>query len=325
MNYSKQNYPIQTDPTWDIVDSSKMQDAMTCWRLFFFKHLAGLRGEGNSIHLEFGTAWHLAMEYLVLNNYSAESVESAMLLLEEHYRKFYPSELDGMLSPKNPARARAALQDYTGRYRDDLERYEVMYTEVGGSVSVGHDHRISFRMDTVLRETETNLIYSLDHKTGSQLNDQWRKKWKFAKQCGCYNHALNCEFGVANVGGMIMNGTFFRKVKDDSKAERHEFERVSACFSKAEMGLWLREVQNWFRQLELQLEILSQDTVAGGMSAFPRSEQRCCDWGRTCEFWDFCAMWTNPLRQLSEGIVPLGFKREFWNPLAEKTNKTIEA
>jgi len=50
--------------TWEIQDSSKVQDAMTCMRRYFYNYILGWQSDAPNNHLVFGSAWHDAYFFM---------------------------------------------------------------------------------------------------------------------------------------------------------------------------------------------------------------------------------------------------------------------
>jgi hypothetical protein len=317
VNYTQlASYPVPTDPSWNVTDTSKLiRFSDECPRSFFYEYLLGWRSERPSIHTHFGEALHEALEFLLLNGYTVENTNKAHEIFLSKFREVFAPEADETFSPKNPARARDALVDYVGTYLDDLEHYEVLHTEIGGSVSISERFKVTFRMDAILRERANGLINVLDHKTGTMLNQHWIDKWQLSKQIGTYLHAAHGRWGKDNVRGMTINGLFFKKVKDDSKAEKHMFKRVDCTRTSDQMRVWLSTMNRICESLTHEFELLASESPANNvMRSFPLRDGACFNFNKKCPFHDFCTFWPNPLAHANE--VPLGFKQEFWNPLA---------
>ena len=96
------NYPIPSHHEWDIVDSSKItEEFLKCKRKYFYRNILGWTSDAPNNHLHFGTCWHLAMEHLLLNDYSNESIEHAFFeIFEPAYRAVFPETTDIIFHPK---------------------------------------------------------------------------------------------------------------------------------------------------------------------------------------------------------------------------------
>lgn len=301
---------IPASDTWKIVDSTKLTTFMECPRSYFYEYVLGWRSIYPNLHLEFGTAWHLAMEHLLQKGYSPESIKDAYKLLEDHYRQFFSVEMDASNAPKNPSNAFMALVEYVNYWKVEDTNDKVLYTEIAGVASIAKDRLIHFRMDSILDQAKG--ITSREHKTASQLSRQWRDQWSLAIQVGTYLHVLYCLFPPETVWGVEINGTIFNKTKT-------QFERVPCRRQPSMMEVWLATVNYWVDNVEREMEFLfnectEEDTV---LRAFPQNPTSCTKYFG-CKFQDYCLAWANPLQHCKE--PPMDMKIEHWNPAAKESN-----
>lgn len=295
--------PIEV-PTWFVLDSTKMQDYMSCPRSFFFKYVLGWRPASPNKHLHFGTAWHLAMETLLLEGYSAQAVLNAYKKFEKKYREKFPEVTDAENYPKVPGVVLQVLPRYTMQYQKDLEDTP-LYTEIAGSVVIGYNRLIYFKMDSILARP-SKMVFSREHKTGSRNSRQWQDKFKIGMQTGTYNHVLCCLMSPEQVEGIEINGAIF------TKKNLAEFIRVPVRRTLPMMNAWLSNTNAWCDDIERDFQKLSkEDPNSPCMGCFKQNTESCTDY-YGCEFFDFCLSWPNPLQHL--GSVPLGMMVEHWDP-----------
>jgi len=276
---------------------------MECPRSFFYEYILGWRSEKPNLHLEFGSAWHLAMEHLLLFGYDSKAVSEAWTLLTNYYRKSFPDIMDEVNAPKNPGYALNALIAYIKEYASDPQKQKVLHTEIAGTVAMDSHRLLHFRMDSIL-DVE-GQIRSREHKTGGSVTRQWVDQWALATQTWVYNHVLYSLFPRDQVWGVEINGTFFQK-------KETKFMRVPARrqLSMMEVGYW--NVLHWMLEIEWEMERLSNCTDKEPvMMCFPMNPSHCTSYFG-CKYIDFCLAWANPLQRTEE--VPLGFKLEYWDP-----------
>jgi len=310
---------LQPHETWTIQDASKIQEAMTCLRSYFFRYVAGWQPELPSIHLEFGTAWHLAMEYLLLHGYSDESIQGAYEAFLSHYRTYFGQEQDTLLAPKNPANALRGLAHYCDRYKRDLDDFEVLYTEISGSVWVEEGRRVYFRSDAICRRKSTGKIFSLEHKTASSFSRQWTNQWAQSMQVNVYSHVLHCHFDSPNVEGVIINGFMPHDppaLKKDGElragAKDLDFIRIPIRRSTEKLNDWLYNVNYWLDCIEESFDLLkTQDPEAPVMTCFPKNTKSCANFFG-CPYRDYCDAWPNPLSRIE--VAQPGFVVRYWDP-----------
>lgn len=309
-------YPIPWEDTWNIVDSTKLTTFMDCPRRYFYEYILGWRSTAPNNHLVFGSAWHKAQEHLLLQSYTQVAVDEAMFLFMNEYRKELPEETDELYGNKTPDKAYAALKQYASYYANDLSNWEVLYTEVAGTVLITPEDVMSFRLDSILRERDSGMYLSLDHKTGSKKGRTWTDKWTLLTPIGLYTHVLYCLYPEDKVRGVKVRGTFFYKSKPA------EFEDVPCWKSKDQMQTWLWSTTYWYNALKLNIHLFSKCTDSDDiMMAFPMQTESCTKYFG-CPYHDFCTSWNNPLQRCEE--PPLGFKIERWDPLLEESTHKME-
>ena len=321
---------IPSQPSWEIIDSSKLDDYLRCPRLYFYAHILGWRMDAPAHDLYFGECWHMAREYQLIHGY--DKIEEAYDVFLTHYRKEYDEESDRLYQPKTPSAVNHALANFAVTYYNDLEENELLknpdsgepLTEISGSVPIDEKRVIYFRMDSLLQNKETGKIFSWDHKTTSKYiqYDAWEKQFYLGIQNGTYTHCMYCLYPVDQVLGVEFCGCGFEHLSRGSKArpagDYSILKRVSAFKSPDQMNVWLYTVIDAVNNIEREMDRLfhcsDNDPV---MQAFPINPGGCAKY-RGCEFHDYCMAWPNPLRRCQE--PPIGFKQEFWDP-REKDSK----
>lgn len=305
------------------IDSSKLKDFKRCPRYFFYRHVLGWQEQNPNIHLVFGSAWHEAMEHLLLHGYDDNSVIAAFDKFLVYFRKSFPPETDGMFKGKTVDNAFTVLSQYANypEYRRDLETHEVLFTEIAGSVAIDASRTLFFRQDSILKDRKTGKIRSREHKTGSRTW-MWEEQWLLAGQIGTYNHVLYCLYPREMVEGVEMNGSFFLNRKSPAKSE-DIFRRFLIRKNQGQMQVWLDAVRFYMWEIEREYKILGdckeEDQT---LTCFPLRDNSCQDFGRMCEFHDFCLAWPNPLQKCFE--PPMGFKVEFWDPTVKPAKETFD-
>ena len=175
MNLEHYNFPIEKHYTWEILDPSKITCYLECPRKFFYDYLLGWRPTEPNNHIVFGSAWHLAMEHLLLNGYDEVSIADAFDKFLQHYRADFPETTDETFWPKTPERALEALVEYSEKYKGDLNEFEVLFTEISATVPLSEEHNLHLRMDSIVKKHD-GTIYSLEHKTagsGWRFDEKW--------------------------------------------------------------------------------------------------------------------------------------------------------
>jgi len=314
MDVSKLELPVPHHRTFNKVDASKLKEFITCPRKYFYRNVLGWDRESLNIHLEFGSAWHEAMEHLKIYGYEEDSVNGAFAKFLKYYRKAFDEVTDRDNAPKNPGYAEIALKEYAAIMRRRPKR-ELIATEIGCTVPISGRHSISGRLDAIERDKILGIVGS-DYKTGSRFTTVWYDQWKLSIQMQIYNHMLKTAFLDEKVYGMIVVGTILYKTKQRDLTTHHRHVDVPVRLSDKMMNAWLFDINHWFDMLEWNFKQLSLSTPDEPvMQAFPKNTESCTKYNKMCQFHDLCTAWPNPLKK-SE-TPPGGFSVSFWDHEAE--------
>lgn len=308
---------IQPHHTWDILDSTKLITYMSCPRKFFYRYMLGWHPDWPNNDLVFGSAWHLAMEHLLLNGYNTASITEAKILFGEFYRKYFPAGTDELYEPKTLRNAFNSIEEYAHKYKFEESALEILYTELAGLVLVSPERTMVFKCDAILRDLTTGDIFGLDHKTSKRQYSNWGDHWTLSTQMLTYLHALHCLYPDSDELKMLVRCAFFYSVQKKTGEYRPtEFAEHPISKSLPQMQAWLERTNQWISRLEMDTKVLqeSDTTDEVAMQAFPMNDTACFNYGKQCEFFDFCNAWSNPLTRCEQ--TPIGFKVEWWDPLA---------
>jgi len=320
-------------PAWEVIDSTKLNDFISCPRKYFYKHIVGWDTEHKSNHLIYGIAIHKALEVFAEKGFSPETTNEAFETFLNSYRKELSYETDEFYEPKTPNNTLVMLAEYAKKYQRDWERYEVLYSEISGNVSLHEDVTLFFRMDTIIQELETGKIFSLEHKTTSS-DYLWEHQWPLAIQIGMYNHVLRCMHDPETVGGVLINGLIMRKNKTGwaqalegkpitTKTQPFEFRRFPVCHSNNHMAVWSWNTTYLVDLIRHHMTLLNGCTEEDQILAcFDLRPSSCLSYGHVCEFHDFCLAWANPLRKAFS--PPAGFIQRFWDPREIEAKNNFE-
>lgn len=321
---------ITPHATWNILDSTKLQDYMTCPRMYFYRYILGWRPDYPQIDLVFGSAWHKAMAVLLEQGYSNEVLNLAISAFEEEYRKTFPNAYDDEIyAPKMPSNAIRGLLQYIITYNQD--KFEVLAVEVAGTVAISDTQSLHYRIDGIVRDLD-GKVYILEHKTGSNPGAQWQNQWALKVQIGTYAHVLYCTYPSGEIAGVHVNGFFphnppMLKLNREMRAgaKDNEFLRMKIWMPPSRMRVWLHTVNHYAERLALDTEVIKEIPEvleqAPMLKEFVMNTESCSKY-RGCPYRDFCATWSNPLHHCD--TPPIGFITEFWDPRdSEKEAKTI--
>lgn len=300
---------IQPHKTWNILDSSKLTTYMECPRKYFFRYLLGWSSASPNNHLVFGSSWHLAQEHLLLTDFAPQEVPEAQLKFLRYYRDHFPQSTDELFEPKTPQNAFISIQEYARKYRYESAQFTILYVELGGLVLVSETRTMAFKCDAIRQDNFSGAIQGLDHKTSQRRYSDWGDHWTLSTQMLTYLHALHCLYGSSDELEMLVRCSFFYKRQPTDFAE-HPIRK-----SHEQMQAWLERTNQWIDHLEIDKLILKDEDTTDElvMQSFAQNDTACFNFGRRCEFFDYCNAWANPLTRCDE--PPLGLNVEWWDPL----------
>lgn len=295
---------------FNTIDSTKIRCFKSCPRQFFYNYVLHWRPDSPNIHLEFGTAWHLAKEHLFNHGWADANVNEAYALFLSHFRKFFSEADDLNVAPKNAGNALKALREYADMFRFSNERLTVIGSEVAGRVRLSDDFDMSVKIDLVLSD-ETGLKWILDHKTSSRDSPTYDESYFLSDQMYAYTNALFAMYPAEEVAGAYVDISVLRKTGNLHKRLpiRRKFEHMEEWHSTILYWAHLLRLE----YLELSRELDEDVANARHLAAFPKNTESCTKYGR-CPYMSLCLQCSNPL---AEGAaIPQGFRREVWNPHA---------
>lgn len=304
----------------DIHDSTKTQAFMDCPRKYFLEFILGLRPQRSSVHLDFGSAFHAALD--VMSHNWGKDKEMLLAVCQhvfmEEYRKGQPPEFDEENAPKSPEFAAKGLAAYYDNYNNSDMREEVLYTEVAGVVPLDKGMDLWFKLDRAYIDPVTEKVKVRDYKTGSRLSSSWISQWDLSFQIGAYSYAGHALVGAdpSKFGGFEVRGIFFYKSESAQRRYRQiEFQDVPAYRSLDELEHWLHRARLIYQQIEDNKEALKkEDPNAPYMNTFQMHPTNCTKYG-LCPFHSICKSGVNPYREFGiKGSTPLGFRRDYWDP-----------
>ena len=325
---------IEQHETFNVIDSTKLTDYMTCPRMYFFKYGVGWQQKEKSHDLVYGSAIHEAMNILcrlrrgkteriltTRNNphrvddevfksyppnpaygYPFGADEFAFEAFSAYYNEFY-SSITELSAEKTRGNAIKILTLYCQHYSSD--DFETLHTEVAFRVPISKTHYMYGKIDAVIKDKQ-GKIWILEHKTTKRLGRQWEDQFPLSLQINLYVHVLYCMYPREQVGGAIINGFVFNKTQV-------QLIRLIQRKTPDMMNAWVFDTTRWIDDLISDHELLieTQNDLDHPMQCFPRNTTNCTKyWG--CPFHDYCRIWANPLKHSHE--IPFDFEKRYWDP-----------
>lgn len=319
---------IQQDDTWQITDSSKLKAYMSCPRKYFYRYILGWDMDTPNLHLIYGSAWHAGMEVLMKEGLTPETGSKAFEEFIKVYEEYY-TELDWENNKsKTPGNAMKAYASYISKYRLE-DTFKVHFTEVFGSVMIDPDdstRKLSFKIDAIVEDTRG--LYIMEHKTTGNKSEAYMTNFSTDIQPAVYYHALKSMIAKLDIRkpvfGVVINASYLGPRRKDSDCMIEHF-RVPVTYRPEMMQLFCEEILYYMDEIQWNFGKLEESSDNDStMIAFPRRPTACAEFNTICPYHIYCSVWNNPLQSCHE--VPIGFIRNFWNPLSlNKSGKeTVE-
>ena len=239
----------------------------------------------------------------------------------ECYRQTFSPETDELFAPKTPANAFTSIEDYATKYRHECDEHILLHTELGGIVLVSDTRTMTFKCDAIIRTRSGNII-GLDHKTAGRKFSDWGDHWVLSTQMLTYLHALKCLYPDQDAKMLVRQATFYGVEKRTGKQRPTDFDEQPINKTDDQMQAWLERTNQWIDRMQVDMDILTNEDTTDevAMHSFPQNDKSCFDYGRRCEFFDFCNAWSNPLTRCE--TTPIGFNVEWWSPLDQPEIRT---
>lgn len=303
---------LEHHPTHDFMDASKTTRFQECPRAFFFEYILGSRKKGSSTHIDYGSAIHKGMEVLCKDGYSVKNAGRAYVAFRDELTSLLtPFELSELPPNKTLEKAKECFLGYIKTYPSD--KLETLHVEVPFEVMIADSMSMRGKIDWIVRD-DKGKVWAVDHKTAGSLSVSWKNQFTLATQTFLYLHALYCHYDFEEVGGFIINGLIFNKLK-------MQFHRVYIRKFKADMEAWLLIQRRWLESVKVEIKLAFEESENNSkcMTAFPRNPTNCTKYFG-CPYASTCLTIPSPL---DLDRMPGDFKQEFWDPHEKYKNNKV--
>lgn len=263
-----------------------------CPRFFWFRHVAGWTKPEAALPLEFGKAWHAALDYIYTCRMEGREpiLERAQEVLAQAYDEAVPPAYQ--LPPRTTEHGHKMLRAYLEHY--PTEPFRVLKVEVGFCVPLPlGDAQLIGRIDGII-EHESYGLCILEHKTTSVMGTTYLRTFRPNNQVTGYIYAA--QFYEPKLRRAIVNIAQVAKT-------RMEFARVPTSRTDAEL-------EDFARQIAWKVERIWED------DCWVMNTTSCSYYGK-CMYHDLCfAGYTieHWAERLVSGEPPDGYVEDVWHP-----------
>lgn len=314
-------------------DNTMLSTHRNCGREYYLRHDQQLAPEGRpSPNLAFGTAWHAGMDAMwkLTCMGIGQNLSDGPLTIAKSYEAFCQAwEAEGFDrtetipgyrgKPKaqHCGTALEMLAEYYATRAGFLHSTELLAVEQPFIVPLWPDVRDMWycgRLDKVCRIGRE--VWFIDHKTTSEYRIAGGFGPTFLE-----SFSPNSQIDGYGFAGGLLHGKEFAGVYIDG-ALVHESVHDKFCLlplrrtpDNAEEWLW--EARERVNAILIDHSKAENASIEGTiLPAFERNTKNCQRYGSTCPYVDICKGTTNPKRELARYGVPLGFRKEAWQPFA---------
>lgn len=309
-----------------LYDNTRISDFKKCPRYFYYRHVRNWESTSTRLPLDFGGAWHAAMEVIwpliVKQTPKREVMEAGMAAFLDDWMargQPHPSkisyELEKDMSPRTPAIAMEMLTDYVDKRYSQIMDLEIISVERPFVIPLDPQDDSLFyvaKLDKVVRERQgKGKIRGIEHKTTTSYKKDGKFKTSFLdsfspnSQVDGYIYSLHMTFGHDKVSGVWVDAALVHKTETGFK-----FIPVEKQLSQTNMWLW--NTRYWIDMIEANVAHLSSLSPSDQyMAAFPQRTESCWDYNSPCDHIMTCKSWSNPIGH----EAPSGFRVHKWDPL----------
>jgi hypothetical protein len=304
-------------------DNSMLGAYKRCPRQYYFQIVRGWRGEGISLALVNGLAWHSAMNIiwqgygkmpnaklvdLAMQSWNVTWVEEGMPSMDE-----WNMELEEKYAPRTPGTAREMLTQYLIQREGVLKSAKLENAEQPFAVPVfpdqpniwyigRKDKKILLQGDHIILEHKTTSEYKID----GGFKSQYLEGWSPNSQCEGYLYDSRVSDKVPARYIWVDAALVHKKVHDKFK-----FIPISASGASLDAFLW--EMRDWIQRIRGEVKRLAENSKPENthMVSFPKNTEQCQGKYGLCSFISICR--TTPRPDLLTEPPP-GYVYKPWQP-----------
>lgn len=331
------NPPLPLLPLIDgylFIDNSFIEKMQCCARSAEYNYLHGRRLTGERSALNFGSAWHAAMQARYQHpSYDMPDLDCFTSMTEAARKHF-----DDKPQPDGEYRNLSHLCNMISAYnrKHDNEPFEILETDKGKIVEhpfaveiphsfylpckIGHESNYmkddgtfeqlikviyTGRIDLAIRQD--NMLFTLDHKTTFMYGSGFWNDQKMTGQHVGYCWALDNILGI-DTRGYVVNAACTRAPsKSRPLPDADDFQRQTYFIEPDRKAEWLENL----------IELIKQFLYHYESNYMPMSTKWCVGKYGACQYFDVCSLpRTQRLPMLQSGL----FEHEDWSPLEQAKN-----
>lgn len=282
-------------------DNTLLTSYKDCPRKFFLRHRLSLTSSGSKDALDFGLAWHGALENLWISHSPELASQAFLKVWTEECARSWPLSIPDQerLGARTPQTAFAMIESYMKDRRSLMESHKVIGNEQKFAVRLCEDlPPIVYigRLDKVLQSQEGDILV-LEHKTTSAYSiakgfqDSFVESWCPNSQIDGYQYVMSRVWPDRHTKIMVDASLVHKK-------ERRNI-LIPVQRNPSQIESWRTDAMEWIKRL-------TTDEI------WPQNTGSCMNYMTKCQFYDVC--------RYSIGLTPDmnvwggHLKTEIWEP-----------
>lgn len=319
-----------------LYSNSQVSMYESCNRKHLFSYILGLKGDSIAPAPTFGKAWHRAMD-VVWNDLCSDGTTNVIsngdpgtlvrrafdAWQEEWTSEGFPGILDitpdqeEELKARTPFTALGMVEEYIPIRREFLEDIELISVEQPFLVPLSQDEDLWYCgvLDKVIKYK--GRVYIVDHKTTSAYKVKGGFKASFTES---FSPDTQID-GYAYAGRMLWGDKFKGIFVDGALVHKNVHDKY--CLlpierQTAQIDSWLWETLDKIQRIEKDKKraLASQEEVSEieYLPAAIKNTSSCWSFNTPCTYTDLCKAWANPILEVREKGIPIGFKIDRSSP-----------
>lgn len=298
-------------------DNTKCSAYKNCPRYYFLRHVMNWKGQGISMPLAFGGAWHAGQDIIWQHAKTLDDqqlVEGAMAAFWEHWvGEGLPEELDGdtlaMIGNRSPDTAAQMYFHYINERRPMIEGCELLQVEQPFAVPMPNLDKTWYvgRLDKTIRYN--GYLVVVEHKTTALYSKASKLPYDYMDSWSVDSQVKGYQFGAS-----MYYPEDHPQVWVDA-ALVHKTERfqkfIPINHGTSIIKEWLTDAHEWVERIASETRAWEQCGEVGTTGVFPKNENHCYGKFGACGFLDVCR--TTAVIHAGQEPLP-GFVVEEWKP-----------
>ena len=285
-----------------------------CPRKFFLRYIARLVPKTTSPELIFGAAFHEGKATFYKTHSKEKAIKKALKEMKDRRTEYQDDDVWQVDYEKMQVLLEAWINQYG---YEDLKIYKILGVEMDLSGTLPNGMKISGRLDLVVQDKSSSVVYIFDTKTSGS-------SWKLTElnvynsdQATGYIWLMKKNFPELNVVGLIADIAYWnRKTENPDNILLRRGDLVYRTVH--DLAIYEQEVGSILMDISQRVQAFRENLYPAN-ALFPKNTFYCNAYFRECEYRDICRYDVT-----LKGRAPVGFKRDRYNKKLYTLDTAVE-